>query len=103
MVDIEKCFPAGFTDEKVDKVKVDWRKVVFDDVACGDCLMMMLVAGRDWKRFYLQDAPSRKWESWSFFRELRQVWTIIDKYTWFQLSKEIIKKKKKKKKMSIIK
>lgn len=47
MVDIEKCFPAGFTDEKVDKVKVDWRKVVFDDVACGDCLMMMLVAGRD--------------------------------------------------------
>ncbi|RUS19263.1 hypothetical protein BC937DRAFT_87753 [Endogone sp. FLAS-F59071] len=68
VMDIEKCFPVGFTDENVDKVKVDWHKVAFDDVACGDCLMMMLVAesGEEGLEAFLptKDALSRKWESW---------------------------------------
>ncbi|RUP49782.1 hypothetical protein BC936DRAFT_141504 [Jimgerdemannia flammicorona] len=43
-INVTRCFPSGFEDPLVSAVRADWRKVAFEDVACGDCLVMMLVA-----------------------------------------------------------
>ncbi|RUS21366.1 hypothetical protein BC937DRAFT_92915 [Endogone sp. FLAS-F59071] len=43
-INITQCFPDGFENPAIWGIKVDWRKVAFEDVKCGDCLAMILLA-----------------------------------------------------------